>query len=88
MGNLFESRYRKNATSELTQVGLITQIEQRVVLYRQMALGSFGQSGFGIKGGATMLRSTYIFQTRVPRGLQRGVIRQFSGLKAGSGKAT
>jgi hypothetical protein len=43
--------------NELTQVGLVTQIEQLVVPYRQLALWTFGQSGFGIKGGATI---TYI----------------------------
>lgn len=40
--------------TELTQVGLITQIEQLVVPYWQLALWSLGQSGFGIKGGATI----------------------------------
>ena len=40
--------------TELTQVGLITQIEQLEVPYWQLALWSLGQSGFGIKGGATI----------------------------------
>jgi hypothetical protein len=41
--------------NELTQVGLVTQIEQLVVPYRQLALWTLGQSGFGIKGGARTL---------------------------------
>lgn len=40
--------------TELTQVGLITQIEQLVVPYSQLALRSPGQSGFGMKDGATI----------------------------------
>lgn len=40
--------------TELTQAGLITQIEQLVVPYPQLALWFLGQSGFDIKGGATI----------------------------------
>jgi hypothetical protein len=38
--------------NELTQIGLVTQIEQLVVPYRQRALWSLGQPDLGITDGA------------------------------------
>ena len=41
--------------NELTQVGLVMQIEQLVTPYRHLALWILGRAEFGIKSGARTL---------------------------------
>ncbi len=60
--------------TESTKVDLITQIEQLGVPYGQLALWSLGQSGFVIKGGATI---AYIDPYLSDSGAEIGLTRRF-----------